>query len=111
MNGDITGGKPELFIALLVIALAFGFGYAALVRRARKKGVIDRYTSLMVVGGVAITVSLGVPIFGIQPAVILLLLFTATGTPMVFENVDHHTKIDLAEREALKHGSEKTTTK
>lgn len=79
---DINGITKESGLAVAFICLLiFGFFYNLLVERFQKR--TQRYTAEFVVGGVLVTVLASALFIGINDALIVLLLFAASGLPMV----------------------------
>lgn len=63
--------------------LLFGIGYNWLVTTLEKSGHDQGYTSILVVGGVIVTIAASTPLIGLDAVVSLTLLFVASGTPMI----------------------------
>ncbi len=63
------------------------WGYNALLAWLERKGYHDGYVSLFVVGGVAYTLLTGVWLIGLEPTLILLAAFAASGLPMVLGSI------------------------
>ncbi len=77
-NGIANGtGLGIAFIALL----AFGFAYNLIVERFQKR--TQRFTAEMVVGGVLVTVLVSGLFIGFTNMAIVLILFVASGLPMI----------------------------
>ena len=70
-------GLGIAFIALLV----FGFGYNLIVERFQKR--TQRFTAELVVGGVLVTVLVSGFFIGWMNAAVVLILFVASGLPMI----------------------------
>jgi phosphatidylserine synthase len=66
-------GLAVAFLCLLV----FGFFYNLLVERFQKR--TQRYTAELVVGGVLVTVFTSAPFIGLENALIVLMMFGASG--------------------------------
>lgn len=77
--------------AVLLGLLLFGIGYNALVAWMERKGYTEGYLSLIVALGVFVTLC-GVAILSIQAALLTLLAFVATGTPMIIGSITRYLK-------------------
>jgi len=106
--GQITGSTVPILLAIYLALLLFGIGYNLLTAWAEKTGFIKGYTSLFVVGGVAITV---VATAVISPAFALVTAgaFIASGTPMIVGSMVRHKREELRQleqaREEARHGN------
>jgi hypothetical protein len=94
MIGTHSGAILAVFLGLLL----FGIGYNAFVAWAERKGYTEGYLSLVVAFGVAVTLA-GVAVLNIEAALIALLCFVASGTPMIAGSIWRY----LQKREAEKH--------
>jgi hypothetical protein len=70
----------ELVIACTIL-LFFGIFYNFLVTRFQKR--TTRYTAEMVAGGVLVTVITSGPFIGWVNMIVVLIMFTCTGLPMI----------------------------
>jgi hypothetical protein len=83
--------------AVLLGLLLFGIGYNALVAWLERRGYAEGFLSLIVAFGVAVTLA-GVAILSIPAALLTLLAFIATGTPMIVGSIVRY----IHRREATK---------
>ncbi|GAP10587.1 hypothetical protein BECAL_01760 [Bellilinea caldifistulae] len=72
--------------AVLLGLLLFGIGYNSLVAWLERRGYTEGFLSLIVAFGVAMTLA-GVAILSIHAALLTLLAFVATGTPMIVGSI------------------------
>ncbi|MCL4867827.1 MAG: hypothetical protein KJ063_02565 [Anaerolineae bacterium] len=101
-NGAQSGPNPgEITIIILVVAFVFGIAYNGFVAWLEKSGRDDGYTAFLVVGGVLTTLALAIPLIGLQPVLVVLLLFGCTGLPMIIGSVYRHTETRRIARENL----------
>jgi hypothetical protein len=80
MDSNGIANNTELGIAFIIL-LIFGFVYNFIVERFQKR--TQRYTAELVVGGVLITVLTSGFFIGWNNVVIVLILFFASGLPMI----------------------------
>jgi len=83
--------------AVLLGLLLFGIGYNSLVAWLERRGYAEGFLSLIVAFGVAMTLA-GVSILSIPAALLTLLAFIATGTPMIIGSIVRY----IHRREATK---------
>lgn len=106
MNGNTLG-----MITVLIGLVLFGVLYNALVDRLRLQGYVEPYTALWVTGGVLITI-LGIHVldsFSDEPAAVLALMaFTASGTPMIIGDIHRFATAFQAEKEGLRNDPTET---
>ncbi len=90
MDVNAPGFAVRLTLAL-VLEVACGIIYNRWVdkHQAENEGV---YTAFYMVGGVLITLIIGVLVIGITATVLLLVLFAASGAPMVLGSMQRHTE-------------------
>ena len=91
----------RLFVAVLLGLGWFGAAYAAFVYRLgdRQEG----YTALLVVGGVLVTL-IGVAIVDLSAAIMCLLAFAASGTPMIVGSIYRYVQLRDQARERMRDG-------
>lgn len=82
MFGLHSGAILAVFGGLVL----FGIGYNAFVAWAERKGYTEGYLSLVVALGVAVTLA-GVAVLSIEAALITLICFVASGTPMIVGSI------------------------
>lgn len=88
-------------MAVLFGLILFGIGYNAFVAWLEQRGYTEGYLSLIVSFGVAMTL-VGVAILSIQAALLALVAFAATGTPMIIGSIARYLKArDEAKRAML----------
>lgn len=80
MDSNGIANSTELGIAFIIL-LIFGIGYNILVERFQKRS--QRYTAELVAGGVIVTVTTSGFFIGWNAAGVVLLLFVASGLPMI----------------------------
>ena len=68
----------------------FGIGFNALTAFCESRGYLAGYTSLFVVLGVAVTVLASAAVIGLGDALLLGLLFSASGLPMIVGSIVRH---------------------
>ncbi|NPV77931.1 MAG: hypothetical protein HPY59_16340 [Anaerolineae bacterium] len=86
-----------MITAVLLGLVLFGIGYNALVAWAERRGYTEGYLSLIVAMGVFVTLC-GVAILSIHAALLTLLAFIASGTPMIIGSILRY----IHRREAMK---------
>ena len=76
-----------IFLGLVVL----GIGYNALTALFERKGYMEGFTSLMVAGGVVMTL---LPLLLISPVFVLIVAgaFLASGTPMIIGSVSRYVR-------------------
>jgi hypothetical protein len=101
-------GLP-LLAAIYLALLLFGIAYNFLTSQAEKTGFIKGYTSLFVVGGVAVTVA-ATAVISLAFALITAGAFIASGTPMIVGSMIRHKHEELRQlqqaREEARHGNQ-----
>jgi predicted tellurium resistance membrane protein TerC len=106
--GQITGNNVPIFLAIYLALLLFGIAYNWLTAWAEKTGFIKGYTSLFVVGGVAVTVA-ATAVISLAFALITAGAFIASGTPMIVGSMIRHKREELHQleqaREEARHGN------
>lgn len=70
-------------LAMVAIGLIFGLGYDAVVSWLERSGHDQGYTAFLVVGGVSVTLLLGMALIGQGAALWMFVMFAATGLFMV----------------------------
>lgn len=75
-----------IVLAVFFALVLFGIGYNSLVAWLERRGYTEGYLSLIVALGVFVTLC-GVAILSIQAALLTLLAFAATGTPMIVGSI------------------------
>lgn len=79
---DSNGTQISSVIVIAWFALlAFGFGYNYVVDRFQRR--TQRFTAEFVVGGVILTVAVSGLFIGWENAVLVILMFIASGAPML----------------------------
>lgn len=73
-------------ISVYLILVIVGIGYNALVAWIERNGYQHGYTSILVIGGVLITLT-GVAVIDVRAALVCLGAFAATGLPMVIGSI------------------------
>lgn len=87
------------FGIVLVDVFFFGVLYALFVRWLWTKKV-EGQTAWLVVGGVAVVLTLSIALFGLLIIAVLFALFAAAGLPMVAEYVERVHRIHMRDLEA-----------
>lgn len=87
------------FGVVLVDVFFFGVLYALFVRWLWTKKV-EGQTAWLVVGGVAVVLTLSIALFGLLIIAVLFALFAAAGLPMVAEYVERVHRIHMRDLEA-----------
>jgi hypothetical protein len=109
--GQITGNTIPILLAIYLALLLFGIGYNYLTTWAEKTGFIKGYTSLFVVGGVAVTVA-ATALLSLSFALITAGAFIASGIPMILGSMVRHKREELRQleqaREEARHGNPST---
>lgn len=80
MESNGIANNTGLAVAIIVL-LVFGFAYNSIVERFQKR--TQRYTAELVVGGVLVTILVSSFFIGWDDAVIVFVLFMASGLPMI----------------------------
>jgi len=105
--GIDVGRLLPVLVAMCLALLIFGFGYNLITEKAEKTGFIRGYTSLFVVGGVAVTVA-ATAVVNYAFAVITAVAFVFSGTPMIVGSMVRHKREELCQlqqaREEARHG-------
>ena len=83
--GQDLGTITAIFLALCL----FGIGYNALISWMSRRGYTEGYLSLIVAFGVMVTLG-AVSILSIQAGMLALLMFAASGTPMIAGSIFRH---------------------
>lgn len=91
-SGTIWG----VFFAMLL----FGVGYNTLVAWLERKRYVEGYLSLVVALGVAVTLA-GVAVISWQAALLTLVMFIASGTPMIAGSILRYIQAREAEQKNL----------
>lgn len=110
MNWAESGINPGTLAAVYFGLVLFGVGYNWLTERAERSGLIAGYTSIFVAGGVVATL-IGVAFVSIPFALVTLIAFAASGTPMIIGEMIRHWKRNKAEqlrRDAREHDGNPT---
>lgn len=76
-------GNEMVWLVIILGGLQFGVLYNFFVNWLEKQDAMQGATSIIVAGGVAITLALSIPIIGFTNALSVLLIFVATGIPMI----------------------------
>lgn len=105
--GQIAGNLLPILIAIYLALFLFGLAYNYLTAISEKTGFIRGYTSLFVVGGVAVTVA-ATAVVSLAFALITAGAFVASGTPMIVGSMIRHKREELRQiqqaREEARHG-------
>lgn len=92
----LTANRREMtrrrFVAAFVGLLGFGAVYDQLVAECHRRGYDDGYTSLLVVGGVGVTLAAAAPVIGRRNAERVFWLFVASGVPMIVGDIGRYVK-------------------
>lgn len=106
--GQITGATIALIAAIYLALLLFGVFYNWLTSQAERTGFIRGYTSLFVVGGVAVTVA-AMAVISLAFALITAGAFIFSGLPMIVGSMIRHKREELRQleqaREEARHGN------
>lgn len=81
---QLSGINWAIFGWCMIGALLFGILYAALIRWVSQKDLVGQ-TAWSVVFGVAATLLIMVPVFGIDRVSLIFCFFAASGLPMIVE--------------------------
>ena len=82
---------PHTLSMAALFLLAFGVAYNALVTWLERRGYAEGYTSLLVVGGVGVTL-LAIAVVDGQAALLVFLAFSCSGLPMVIGSWWRHVR-------------------
>lgn len=85
--GIDLGAIMATFFGLLL----FGLGYNVFIAWLQERGYLEGYVSIAVVIGCVVTL-IGVAFISWQSAIICLVAFVASGTPMVFGSIAQYIK-------------------
>ena len=96
--GQIAGAMIPLLAAIYLALLLFGIAYNWLTSQAEKTGFIRGYTSLFVVGGVAVTLA-ATAVISLAFALITAGAFIASGIPMILGSMIRHKRRELRQLE------------
>lgn len=84
----MTIETSTLQVLAVVGLLAFGVGYNMLTARVEK--LDQAYTSILVVGGVLVTLAVSVVFIGVVPALIVGACFVLSGLPMTIGSMHRY---------------------
>ncbi|HFC08425.1 MAG TPA: hypothetical protein ENJ54_01020 [Chloroflexi bacterium] len=96
----MLGVDLGLFLGVFFALLLFGVGFNAFVDWAERHGYTEGYTSLLVVLGVGATLG-GLAVLDFRGALLALLLFIASGLPMVAGSVVRYVRRRAASVRAM----------
>ena len=100
-SGAIPANMPLVAVAVVLgLLFLFGAAYNLLVAWLEHKGYDEGYTSLLVVGGVLVTLAASALLVGWYNALLVLLCFAASGLPMILGSLARYAR---ARRAALDH--------
>lgn len=85
--GEQFGVNSGLIGAVSIASILFGIIYAVTIHLLREYGWLKGYTAFAVVAGVITTVTLSAFIIGLKAALIVVLFFICTGTPMILGDI------------------------
>jgi hypothetical protein len=85
-------------VVLLLVLMAFGIGYNAMIARAERRHYLEGFTSLAVAAGVGFTLII-VAIYDWRAAVTVLIGFAASGVPMIVGSIMRYIKLRNEEQE------------
>ncbi len=109
--GSYSGSLIPVLAAIYLALLLFGIGYNWLTSQAERTRFIRGYTSLFVVGGVAVTIA-ATAVVSLPFALITAGAFVFSGTPMIVGSMIRHQRDELRQLaqaiEEARHGD--TTT-
>jgi len=88
----------ETIIAVSAALVTFGIGYNALVERLEREIPDHGYTSILVVGGVVVTLIGAAFLVGLTNALLVGLCFAASGLPMIAGSMYRFIRRRAAER-------------
>lgn len=101
MIGPLSSINMGALAALYLGLLLFGIGFNLLVAWLERKGYLNGYTSLAVVVGVGITVA-ATAVISPAFALITVVAFIASGTPMIAGSIWRHVRQREQELERLR---------
>lgn len=102
--GQISGIDPLLIGLVMMGLFLFGVGFNWLI--ATLGDLAEGYTSILVVGGVCATL-LGLAVLDTRAALLAVILFIASGLPMIIGSIWRTIKVRKAAIEAAKREIEK----
>ena len=82
----------QMFFWVALGLVVFGGLYDHVVGWLENQGHSRGYTSLLVVGGVGVTLIASIPLVGLNTAVLMLALFGASGLPMIIGSVARYAR-------------------
>lgn len=85
------GSNSGAILAVFLSLALFGIGYNAFVAWMGRRGYTEGYLSLIVALGVFATLC-GVAVLSIQAALLALMAFAASGTPMILGSIIRYLK-------------------
>lgn len=101
MIWDTTGIQPGIIGAVLSAAFIYGLAYNAFVAWLNRTGRGEGYTSILVVAGTLVTLAFASILIGLLHTLLVLLVFVATGLPMVLGDLYRYTEARRKAREQL----------
>lgn len=87
----------SVILAVYFACLMFGMGYNVFIERLSEKGYLEGFISLVVAGGVLITLAL-TAIISWQCTLIVLGAFVASGVPMILGSIWRYVKAREADQ-------------
>lgn len=100
MESGYQFGNAPLLALVVILELGFGIFYAWWVDRLKTSGRETGYAAFLVVGGTFATIALVTPIIGLMNAIVVLMAFVITGTPMILWATYRHTEDNKAKKQA-----------
>jgi hypothetical protein len=83
----------------LMLELLFGLAFNKFTEVSERHGWMDGYTSIYVVLGVAVTVTMMGPIIGWEAVMLLAAGFALSGAPMIVGSIARHVTARARDRE------------
>lgn len=90
-----------IVLAVIFALVLFGIMYNALVAWLERKGYAEGFLSLIVAAGVLMTL-IGISILSMDAALLALMGFVATGTPMIVGSIIRYITAREAAKQALR---------
>lgn len=101
--GGESGTDPVWFGFVVVLMIIFGIGYNKLVGWVERKRYMEGFTAIWVVGGVAMTL-FGMLLVDPVAAVLMTILFVASGTPMIAGSILRYVQRREADQRSMREG-------
>jgi Sec-independent protein translocase protein TatA len=98
----MTTGEVHLVAIMVLALLLFGYLYNLLVERLEQIGYNRGYTAFLVVVGTTVTLIASIAVIGLESVLKLMVLFAASGLPMIVGDMMRSAKQRKADEEGAR---------